>query len=344
METKNKTLIDGEWTTPEFEYLANNKWMFTEKVDGTNIRVMLRSGAVTFGGRTDAAHIPAQLATRLNETFLPRADKMAEIFRCDACLYGEGYGAKIQKGGGNYRPDQDFVLFDVRIGEWWLQRADVEDAAEKLGIGVVPVIGDGTLYDAIALVRDGFESAWGNFEAEGIVARPQVELKTRSGHRIITKIKCRDFRVKDCSCGQAKEVKECHLTDCPLWPLEIERLRKELEKAKTIHTQAAVEADADAAWLREQINTVGDCWQDENGNCLRLSGFAETLEKARDTMVSMANKIDDLKEDAMELVQGVMAMCGNPDASDACRLILRECNDWLFIHKHNKRLEVPTRR
>lgn len=35
--------------------------------------------------------------------------KDAEVFGCDACLYGEGYGAKIQKGGGNYRADQDFV-------------------------------------------------------------------------------------------------------------------------------------------------------------------------------------------------------------------------------------------
>ena len=30
-------------------------------------------------------------------------------------MYGEGYGAKIQKGGGNYRQDQDFVLFDVLL-------------------------------------------------------------------------------------------------------------------------------------------------------------------------------------------------------------------------------------
>lgn len=193
MQRNGKTLMEGEWTLPEFEFLAKNDWVFTEKVDGTNIRVMLKDGGVTFGGKTDAAQIPAQLVARLNERFLPLASKMKEMFDCDACLYGEGYGAKIQKGGGNYRADQDFVLFDVRVGEWWLQRADVEDVARKLCLDVVPIIGEGTLYDAIAAAKDGIISTWGNFQAEGIVARPKTELNTRGGHRIITKIKCRDF-------------------------------------------------------------------------------------------------------------------------------------------------------
>lgn len=194
METRNgKTLLEGQWTLPEFEYLANNTWVFTEKVDGTNIRVMFKDGAVTFGGKTDSAQLPAQLVIRLNDLFLPMAKKLQDVFGCDACLYGEGYGAKIQKGGENYRQDQDFVLFDVRVGDWWLQRSDVEDVASKLGIDIVPIIGEGTLYDAIENAKQGIKSSWGDFQAEGIVARPKVELKTRNGHRIITKIKCRDF-------------------------------------------------------------------------------------------------------------------------------------------------------
>ena len=193
MERNGKTLIEGQWTLPEFEYLANNVWVFTEKVDGTNIRVIFQDGGVTFGGKTNNAQIPAQLVTRLYERFLPLAETLQEVFGCDSCLYGEGYGAKIQKGGGNYRQDQDFVLFDVRVGELWLQRADVEDVAQKLGIDVVPIIGEGTLHDAIAAVKTGITSTWGDFQAEGIVARPKTELKTRNGHRIITKIKCCDF-------------------------------------------------------------------------------------------------------------------------------------------------------
>lgn len=197
MERNGKTLLEGQWTLPEFEYLANNIWTFTEKVDGTNIRVMFKDGAVTFGGKTDAAQIPATLIERLVQRFHTDGQRarLAEIFPDgNACLYGEGYGAKIQKGGGNYRADQDFVLFDVKVSDWWLQRADVEDVAQKLGIEVVPIIGEGTLHDAIAAAKAGIVSTWGEFQAEGIVARPKTELKARNGHRIITKIKSRDFQ------------------------------------------------------------------------------------------------------------------------------------------------------
>ena len=193
MQSKRKELIVGDWTTPEFEFLADNKWVFTEKVDGTNIRVIFKGGIFSFGGRTDRAQIPAPLIERLHEVFLPMERLMAEMFPDGAVLYGEGYGAKIQKGGGNYRPDQDFVLFDVRAGDWWLQRPNVEGIAEKLKIDVVPVIGEGSLHEAVAIARAGFRSTWGEFEAEGIVARPKTEICARSGRRIIAKIKCCDF-------------------------------------------------------------------------------------------------------------------------------------------------------
>ena len=192
---EDKKLLEGEWTLPEFEYLASNQWIFTEKVDGTNIRIMIGTDSITFGGRTDQAQIPAQLMNRLNERFLPLTDKLCSLFGGNACLYGEGYGAKIQKGGGNYRHDQDFVLFDVLCDGWWLHHNTIADVAEQLKLDVVPVLGRGTLFDAVAWAKRGITSTWGMFEAEGIVARPEVELKTRSGNRIITKIKGRDFRM-----------------------------------------------------------------------------------------------------------------------------------------------------
>ena len=193
MNSPRKTLILGDWSEPEFEYLAENRWEFTEKVDGTNIRVMIVNGAVTFGGKTDNAAIPSPLVKRLQERFLPQTDALLAAFPDGGCLYGEGYGAKIQNGG-NYRADQDFVLFDVRVGEFWLRRPSIEDVAEKFGLDVVPVIGFGTLADAVQQARESIISRWGRFPAEGIVARPACELLTRSGHRIICKFKTRDFQ------------------------------------------------------------------------------------------------------------------------------------------------------
>lgn len=192
--THHKTLLEGSWSLPEFEYLSKNQWVFTEKVDGTNIRVIITpEGKVSFGGKTDNAQIPAFLVERLQDRFLSQSAVLTEIFPSGGCLYGEGYGAKIQKGGGNYRPDPDFVLFDVAVGGWWLDRTDVEDVAIRLSLDVVPIIGVGTLFDMVSWTRRGFDSAWGQFKAEGIVARPQVELCTRGGNRLITKIKFKDF-------------------------------------------------------------------------------------------------------------------------------------------------------
>lgn len=193
-ETKFRTLLHGIFATPELKFLADADWIFTEKVDGTNIRVMWNGETVVFGGKTDNAQIPAFLVERLQSRFSTTEgrQRLAETLPDGAGLYGEGYGTKIQKGG-NYRPDQDFVLFDVKVGDWWLQRPDIEDVAHNLALDVVPIIGTGTLFNMADLAAKGFQSQWGPFTAEGIVARPATELCTRSGHRIITKIKHRDF-------------------------------------------------------------------------------------------------------------------------------------------------------
>jgi len=191
-DTHYSTVMEGEWSTPEFEYLQNNEWIFTEKVDGTNIRVFWDTEKIRFGGRTDNAQIPVFLYNKLTDLFLE--SRLKDTFDCPVCLYGEGYGAKIQKGGGNYIADGvNFVLFDILIDGWWLRRPDVEGIAKHLGVDCVPIIGRGDLHDLVNFVSVGFTSQWGDFQAEGIVARPFTELRQRNGNRIITKLKCKDF-------------------------------------------------------------------------------------------------------------------------------------------------------
>ena len=193
----DKRFIIGQYSTPELKYLKDNDWVFTEKVDGTNIRVMWDGKDIVYGGRSDNAQLQVNLIYKLDELFKSQINKFIELFgeEGNVCLYGEGYGAKIQKGGGNYISNGvSFILFDVQIGGIYLERQNVEDIAKKLGIDVVPIIGHGTLDDAIQMVKKGFNSKWGNFIAEGIVARPRVEMKTRRGERVITKVKVVDFK------------------------------------------------------------------------------------------------------------------------------------------------------
>lgn len=188
--------VTPEFSCPEFGALAKIDWLFTEKVDGTNIRILWQDGLRRFGGKTDNAQIPAFLVDRLIELFpeAKLAEALSEAGDAPVCLYGEGYGARIQKGGGNYKADGvDFVLFDVKVGDWWLERENIEVIAATLNVPVVPIIGRGTLGIAAKLAADGFPSRWGDFTAEGIVARPAVELFNRTGDRIIAKIKHKDF-------------------------------------------------------------------------------------------------------------------------------------------------------
>jgi len=194
--TKHKTLLEGQFSLPELEYLQNNTWVWDEKVDGTNIRIVFDGEKIRFGGKTDNADIPANLLNRLNERFIPQLGKFKEVFGendTNVVFYGEGYGPKIQSIGGNYRKDQDFILFDIKIGNTWLNRDSVINISKNFGLDIVPIVGKGTLKEAIEYTRKGFNSTWGNFFAEGLVLRPEIQLLSRMGHRIITKIKYKDF-------------------------------------------------------------------------------------------------------------------------------------------------------
>ena len=155
--------------------------------DGKNVR---------FGGKTDNAQIPTILIGALQDTFTN--EKMKQCFpdTDNVCLYGEGYGKKIQKGG-NYLPDRaDFILFDVKVGNWWLTREANEDIATKLDINVVPIIGIMKLEEAVEYVKKGYKSTIAEnkeYMAEGLIMKPVTELSNRRGERIISKIKYKDF-------------------------------------------------------------------------------------------------------------------------------------------------------
>lgn len=200
-DQKGKFIL-GEFSRPEFEYLKDSPWLWTEKVDGTNIRIMFRNIDVlelSFGGKTDNAQISTKLINWLNNTL--EVNDFVDTFGSTegVCLYGEGYGAGIQKGGGNYSPDQKFILFDVKIGDFWLERKNIEDIASKLSLDVVPLLEPAyTLEQMIRYVAEWQHyapaSSIGNASIEGYVGTPLVPLFARNGDRIITKIKYKDFK------------------------------------------------------------------------------------------------------------------------------------------------------
>ena len=190
-----KKLIEGAFRNDAVKYLANNDWYFTEKIDGTNIRIHYDGHKVEFAGRTDRAQIPNSLMDYLTNTFgSVEAEEMFEqkFGEIDVILFGEGYGPGIQKGGA-YRDDVSFILFDVLIGNTWLKRDSVEDIATAFGIDIVPIVFVGNIKRAVDFVKTKPKSTIGTANMEGVVGRPVIEMKDRLGKRVIVKIKVCDF-------------------------------------------------------------------------------------------------------------------------------------------------------
>lgn len=237
LRDSSNIIIPNLMTCAEFEYLKDVIWEATEKIDGTNIHLDLElyqdydeNGKSTtndwlmyFRGRTQNARIPKHLYNKLMKifkvcpesaedgewieapdgllmkTFLNLYRKMEEMQQTSLTisLYGEGYGAKIQKGDNYIKDDVGFILFDVKIGDLWLSREACEDIAKKLNIPIVPLIGYMTIPEAIEYVKRGFKSTIAenpDYDAEGLVLKTPCGLQFRNGERIITKIKTCDFR------------------------------------------------------------------------------------------------------------------------------------------------------
>lgn len=64
-----KKLIEGKYRDKTVEYLKDNLWIGTEKIDGTNIGVVWDGYNITFQGRTEKANIPPFLMEYLENTF-----------------------------------------------------------------------------------------------------------------------------------------------------------------------------------------------------------------------------------------------------------------------------------
>lgn len=180
---------------------------------------------ISIKGKTDNAQIPTHLNKYMKETFTndkvfaslgikeyipieewaehgwcvskedptPMYEKIPEKYT----LYGEGYGMKIQKGGGRYLSNSvSFRGFDVKVNDTYLLRDNAMSIFEKLGADTVPYFGQMTIDDAIEMVRAGFISTISEdrtLMAEGLVLSSPLGLKNRRGERLIVKIKYGDF-------------------------------------------------------------------------------------------------------------------------------------------------------
>lgn len=193
-------LIVGEYSLPEFGIVKY--WNVEEKVDGTNIRIIYEDGKLKFAGRTKDAQLPPHLLEYLQNT-LKEEDFLRIFPRVNneinphpfVILFGEGYGPKIQAGGGNYRSDPGFILFDVFFNGWWFKRDAVLDIANEIKIPKCPEIGIMTEEEIIQFIKSKPLSRCSQVPQmmEGIIARSDPLLLFRNGQPLMWKLKCKEF-------------------------------------------------------------------------------------------------------------------------------------------------------
>ena len=182
-------VIKGKYRRPEFGMI--DEWYCTEKIHGTDIRVMIGpldvipTGEPTIDehlletqvfhlGRTDRAQVPDHLLQFLEQTYtvdtmLPALEKAKGAE--GAIFYMEGYGYKIQEGGNYCGKSVSTRLFDVFImdmngpaartlpgenqsaGGWWLEPEQVKGIASKIGVETVPYLGKMSTEEIVEIVK-----------------------------------------------------------------------------------------------------------------------------------------------------------------------------------------------
>ena len=210
-ETRKIMFHGGEvvYSSDDLAGLKNIDWIFTEKIDGTNVRVICDCGVWSVFGRTDNAQLRPELLKAIHTwTKTPKVEEFAETVRGrnQRCIiYGEGVGPKIQKNL-MFKQGYQFIPFDVRfetpdaesgeIRSIWLKPDSVLFFAHSLGLDAAPIVLQGPLWAGIAYVQKGLRSRFdpeNKLYAEGVIGRPVEGYLTRTGNRIICKIKHRDF-------------------------------------------------------------------------------------------------------------------------------------------------------
>lgn len=190
----NKTLLikEGELSRPEFAEVEY--WDTYEKIDGMNTKVSWKNGIKKFGGKTDNAQIPEKLLKHLEEQFPNSLLKSIFGLESDVNIFGEGYGANIE-GGGQYRLDNGFILFDINIGGWWLLKPNIDKIAAQLHVDTAPYIGRLSTQEVIDFVKSKPQSTITSNEKmmEGLVCRTPNMLFMRNGEPLMWKLKAKDY-------------------------------------------------------------------------------------------------------------------------------------------------------
>lgn len=179
---------------PIVEYLKDCIWFGSEKVDGTNTRILWDGHSFTFAGRTDNSQLPKEMLLLLETTFNKDMEIAVEqnFGEKEVIFFMECYAGKIQ--GHIYSGGEKLIGFDIMVNGIYLDRNDSKTIFTQLNLAFVPTMPFNNIYDAIDYVENHEISIIDKTaKLEGLVCYPAVRLYNHQGERVIVKIKRRDL-------------------------------------------------------------------------------------------------------------------------------------------------------
>lgn len=167
-----------------------------EKIHGSSCHIAWKDGTVRFfsGGANHEAFVKIFDADALKRSF-------EELGQPEVVIFGEGYGGKMQGMSATYGKELKFVVFDIKVGAYWLDVPTMATFADTyFGLDVVEWEKIPTIIEAIDAARDkpsaqAVKNGCGDDKPrEGIVLRPPIEVRKNNGDRIIAKHKGDEFK------------------------------------------------------------------------------------------------------------------------------------------------------
>ena len=190
------------------QYLPKGIWILTEKIDGTNIRIILTkpeedgTRQIFVGSRKLLLNKEdkgsKQYFDCIEEINLNKIKEYFKDVNSTVIIYGEGYGAGVQKGS-IYSSKKNFRVFDIRIGQAYQDFDYVQKVCIDNQLNLVPIFGEVDLIHYEGCINDlnNFENTLikegDGGKPEGLVYKFEPVLLNKYGERLIFKVKFKDF-------------------------------------------------------------------------------------------------------------------------------------------------------
>lgn len=159
-----------------------------EKIHGTSANINYSNGTVNLFSGGEKYE---KFAALFNKEALKEKIESLGIEKIH--IHGEAYGGKQQGMSATYGQDLKFIVFDVKIGDSWLDVPDAEKIALSLGLQFVHYEKVDTELETLNAQRDkdsvqAIRNGMGEGKhTEGIVLRPITEMNLKNGSRVIAK-------------------------------------------------------------------------------------------------------------------------------------------------------------